>query len=421
MFDLVVRDVQLWQDGTHRRADIAVVDGRVAAIAPELDAPGASELHGRGHLAIPGFVETHLHLDKSRLIGTGIPPAADLDDAIARTAEAKALFTPEDVHARASATLRECVLHGTTHIRTHVEVDPAVELRGLDGVLAAAEDFSWAIDVEVCVFPQEGLALSPDTEKLLIAGLNRGATAIGGAPYTDTDPRAQIDRIFELARLFDVDIDMHLDFAEHAEEMQVEYVCTKTDEFGYGGRVTVGHLTQLSYLPPEEVDRVAVRLADAGVAVTALPSTDLFLMGRTQSHAKARGVAPLAPLRERGVVCSLATNNVLNSFTPYGNGSLLHMANLYANVAHVSDAAELADCLGMITYDAARIAGAAGYGFAVGSRADLVLLDTDSAAGAVREIAEPLWALRGGELTFTRPQAELHHPTPNPSIRTVTP
>jgi cytosine deaminase len=120
-------------------------------------------------------------------------------------------------------------------------------------------------------------------------------------------------------------------------------------------------------------------------------------------------------------VCSLATNNVLNSFTPYGNGSLLRMANLYANVAHVSDATELADCLGMVTYEAARIAGAADYGFAVGSRADLVLLDTDDAAAAVRELAEPLWALRAGELTFTRPKAELHRPAPIPSIRTVTP
>ena len=34
---------------------------------------------------------------------------------------------------------------------------------------------------------------------------------IGGAPRYDTDPAGQIERIFELAREFDVDIDIHLD------------------------------------------------------------------------------------------------------------------------------------------------------------------------------------------------------------------
>ncbi len=141
-----------------------------------------------------------------------------------------------------------------------------------------------------------------------------------------------------------------------------------------------------------------------------LPSTDLFLMGRSQAYAKPRGVAPLGPLRERGVTCSLATNNVLNAFTPFGDGSLLRQANLYANVAHVADAEGLADCLTMVTADAARVTGALDYGFAIGSPADLVLLDTTDPALAVAQPADVLWGMKAGVRTFTRDPAVIHHP-----------
>src|SRR5580692_10155848 len=95
-----------------------------------------------------------------------------------------------------------------------------------------------------------------------------------------------------------------------------------------GGRVAVGHVTQMSLLPPERFNEIATRLADAGVAVTILPSTDLHLMGRSHDHAVPRGVVQAEPLRKAGVTCSISTNNVLNPFTPYGDGSLIRMANL---------------------------------------------------------------------------------------------
>ena len=186
------------------------------------------------------------------------------------------------------------------HMRTHVELDPGIGMIGFDAIEQLARDYAWAMDVELCVFPQEGLTNYPGTEELLIEGLRRGARAIGAAPYFDSDPRGQIDRIFAIARDFDVDIDMHLDLAETTQGMQVEYVCRKTEEFGWGGRVAVGHVTQMSLLPPERFGAIAAQLASAGVAVTILPSTDLHLMGRNHDHAIPRGVVPAEPLRKSG-------------------------------------------------------------------------------------------------------------------------
>ena len=248
----------------------------------------------------------------------------------------------------------------------------------------------------------------PGTEELLIEGLRRGARAIGAVPYFDTDPRQQIDRIFAIAREFDAEIDMHLDLAETTQNMQVEYVCRKTEEFGHGGRVAVGHVTQMSLLPPERFNDIAKRLANAGVAVTILPSTDLHLMGRSHDHAVPRGVVPAEPLRKAGVTCSISTNNVLNPFTPYGDGSLIRMANLYANVCHVSRPADLAGCLDMITESSARLMRLGDYGIKVGAPADLVCIDAANPTDAVATLAQPLWGFKRGRKSFTRPRVEIH-------------
>ena len=84
-------------------------------------------------------------------------------------------------------------------MRTHLEVDPGVGLRSLEGVLPLIEEYTWAIDLQICVFPQEGLLNNPGTDELMVEALDRG-WCVGAAPYTDTQPHGQIDRVFEIAR-----------------------------------------------------------------------------------------------------------------------------------------------------------------------------------------------------------------------------
>jgi cytosine/creatinine deaminase len=387
--------------------DIGIASGRIAAVERRLvtDAP---HLDAAGMLVVPGLVETHLHLDKCRIMGRCAIHHGTLAEAVAQTARAKAGFTPEDITARATATLRRAIGHGTQHVRTHVELDPGIGLIGLDAVEAVARAHAHLVDVETCVFPQEGIHNRPGTEALLRAALARGVRVIGAAPYCDSDPRAHIATIFRLAREFDAEIDMHLDLAEGTRAMNIGEVIHQTRRYKRGGRVTVGHMTQLSYLPPARHAALAKRLADAGIAVTILPATDLFLMGRGITHAVPRGVASAETLRAAGVTCSVATNNVLNPFTPYGDASLVRMANLYANVCQVATPEALAACLGMVTHEAARLMNLPGYGIAPGNQADLVALDATHAAEAIAALAEPRWGIKGGRESFHRPAATLH-------------
>jgi cytosine deaminase len=243
------------------------------------------------------------------------------------------------------------------------------------------------------------------------SALADGATVVGAAPYTDADPRAQIDRVFEMARDFDADIDMHLDLGDAPEHMDVEYVCDVTARYRYGGRVAIGHVTKLSLVGPERFEAIAQRLADAGIAVTVLPSTDLYLMGRHASHSVPRGVLPAHRLLHSGVNCSLSTNNLLNPFTPFGDCSLVRMANLYANVCHVGTPHDLGECLAMITERPARLLRLDDYGLTPGKTADLVVLDCETQAQAIAELASPLMGFKRGRRTFTRAPVALHRPT----------
>jgi cytosine deaminase len=219
-----------------------------------------------------------------------------------------------------------------------------------------------------------------------------------------------MDRIFALARRFDLDIDFHLDFDIDPSWMHLDEVCRQTDAHHWGSRVAIGHVTKLSAIAPPRLAEIGARLAAAGVAVTVLPATDLFLMGRAHDHHVPRGVAPAHRLLGHGVTCSLATNNVLNPFTPFGDCSLMRMANLYANVAQIGRPGDLRACLDMVTTLPARLMNASDYGIEVGHPADLVVLDSREPAMAVAELAQPLCGWKRGRRSFTRSAATIHRP-----------
>jgi cytosine/creatinine deaminase len=408
--DLIVRNVRL-PGQLDTVTDIGISGDRIAAIAPDIGAD-ATVIDAEGRLASPGFIETHIHLDKSCILDRCSSERGDLEEAISEAAKAKAAFTVEDVRSRAIRTLEKAILQGTTHMRTHLEVDPGVELRSLEGVMPLVGDYAWAIDLQICVFPQEGLLNNPGTDELMVEALKRGCHAVGAAPYTDSDPHGQIDRVFEMAREFDVDIDMHLDFGPTADNMTFEHVCRRTDEYKYGGRVTVGHMTQATSLSMAGFEAMSRRLASAGVAVTVLPSTDLYLMGRhhTHDHNATRGVVPAHKLLRHGVNCSLSSNNVLNPFTPFGDCSLIRMANLYANICQVSRTTDMQECFNMVTRRPAEIMRVRDYGLEAGKAADFVILDAVEPPMAIAEVVSVLYAFKRGRMTVTRAPAKLIRP-----------
>ncbi len=152
--DLILRNARVAGAEEKPPVDIGIESGRIAAIEPDLAADGR-EIEIGGRLVTPGFIETHIHLDKSCILDRCRSDKGDLDEAIEEVAKAKKNFTPDDVRERAIRTLEKSILQGTTHMRTHLEVDPVVGLRSLEGILPLIDEYKWAIDLEICVFPRK--------------------------------------------------------------------------------------------------------------------------------------------------------------------------------------------------------------------------------------------------------------------------
>jgi len=407
--DLVIRNARLSSAPDAPPVDVGVQNGRIVAVQPGLPS-GTPSYDAEGHLACAGFVETHIHLEKSRIVDRCAPESGRLPMAMERVSAVKHTFTVEDAYRRASQTLEACIRFGATRMRPHVELDGGVDLRTFEAVLALKRDYAWAIDLELCVFPQEGLTNNPRADELLVAALKQGARVIGAAPNFDPDQAGQVRRVFDLAREFDVDIDMHLDSGNSPEHLDILLVCELTEKYKLGGRVAIGHGCKYSTMKAPDFHALAKRIADAGVAVTSLPATDLFMQGRDQTDNIRRGVVDVNVLVDHGVNCSIATNNVLNPFTPLGDGSSIRMANLQANVCQIGRKEQLRELFAMLTDRPARLMNLKNYGITIGNPADIAIIDAFTPEQAVAENAAPLVVFKNGRRTVTRPRAELHHP-----------
>jgi cytosine deaminase len=399
--------------GADSPVDLALAGEHIAAVAPPAAAPPAAGPSGPaldvgGRTVLPGFVEPHIHLDKAYLLdrieAAGLP-AATLADAIASTARLKPTFTRADLAARAERALQALVRHGCTAARVHVEIEPTVGLLGVEVHLALAEAYAEVIDLQLVAFPQDGLQRLPGVVALLEEALRLGCHVVGGCPYVDPDPAAHIDQVFALAERWGRPVDFHLDFSDDPREAWVDHVCARTRALGMQGRVAVGHLTSLAAMPLAAAAPRIAALADAGVAVIALPATDLYLSGRRTDHAQPRGITRLRELHAAGVTVALGNNNLQNAFTPVGNGNPLQMAWLAGLAAHLGTSAEQALLLEMVTTAPARILGLAPWGLVAGARADLVVLECTDPRLAVREVPPVAAVVRAGRLVPRPPSA----------------
>jgi cytosine deaminase len=410
-FELVVRNARLANGGAPGATmDIAVAEGRIASIAPRVSGEGPSVDAG-GRFVSPGLVESHFHLDKSRILDRVAPlESRRATDYMKRVSSVKHTFTAEDIYTRARQTLEQCILNGVMHMRTHIEVDPPIALAGYEAIERLVKEYAWAMDLQLCVFLQEGWTNVPGAEANVVAALKRGAPVVGGAPRYDANGAGQIDRIFALAKEYNADVDIHGDGGYTTHDMMAPQICDLADRIGWGGRTAIGHGNKYSCLTDAEVAALGKRLAGSGVALSVLPATDLFTSGRHQEHSVMRGVADAHALIAQGANCSIATNNVLNPFTPYGDCSLVRIANLYANIVQRGTEKDLSECFAMVSERPARILRKTDYGIAVGNPADLVVWDAQSPADVIATAAQPLAGFKRGRRVFTREQATLHRP-----------
>ncbi|MEO0457867.1 MAG: amidohydrolase family protein [Cyanobacteria bacterium P01_A01_bin.114] len=369
--------------GRDGRWAIAIQAGTITEVTPTLDTAAGQTLDADGQLVIPGLVDGHLHLDKALLLGQRPAQTGTFQEALSETFNLKRGFTAEDIQTRARQIIEAEIAFGTTAVRSHVEVDPVLKLTSMAALLPLKKEYAWGLTLQLAVFAQEGITNQPGTEAMLREALEMGGDVIGSAPYVDPDPERNIQIIFDLAQAFDCDVDFHLDFLDDDAPLLLPVVVAETIKRGWQGRVCLGHMTKLASLTPEGLKDTAILLREAGISILALPASDLYMMARKDTHNTRRGVAPIQQLIDLGVNAGIATNNVQNLFTPFGDGDVLKICTLIAQTLQMGTTARQEQCLEMATTRAAQAIGIHDYGIAPGKAADLVIVAASSASEAI--------------------------------------
>ncbi|MEM9158252.1 MAG: amidohydrolase family protein [Verrucomicrobiota bacterium] len=376
----VVRNVSLL--GEEGACDIAIEGGRISERGPQLE--GETLLDGEGALALPAFVNPHLHLckvftldwqDDAALDAYHAPGMKDAGDAIDLASRIKSQYSVEKLLPKIEQALFWAEHYGNLHIRAFADVDGKVELRGLEAVLEAKRRFGDRLNLQVVAFAQDGIVREEGATRLIERGMEMGANVVGGIPWIEASAAAQqkhVDTIFEIARRFDAPVSMLLDDSGDASLRTLEMMCRKAIETGWEGRCLAHHCRALSvYDSSYKNDILYPLMRDAGVSLVSNPHTGPL-------HASPR------EMDAAGINLCLGQDDVTDAYYPFGRNNMLEVAFLAAHVWMLTRREEGEVLLDMVTSRAAVGMGLEDYGLAVGCSADMVIVQGDSPREALR-------------------------------------
>jgi cytosine/adenosine deaminase-related metal-dependent hydrolase len=265
--------------------------------------------------------------------------------------------------------------HGTTHIRSHVDVDTHHGLAGVEGVMATREKLAGLIEIEIVAFPQSGMMIRPGTVEMMDAALRLGVEVVGGIDPCgiERDPKGHLDAIFDLAEKHGKPIDIHLHERDAMGGFSIEEIIARTKALGMQGKVTVSHAFCLGAMDRAYVAGLLEALAEHKIhIITTAPAS--------------------APVPGSG------SDGIRDTWGPYGNADMLARACIVGqrNNLRRDDEVELA--LDICTFGGAAIMELKGYGLGIGDKADCVLVEGETLTEAVATHAPRKLVLKAGRV-----------------------
>jgi len=402
--------------GLEEPVQIVIEDERILTITPKMTSGSSGDIDAQGRLVLPGLINIHAHLDKSGLAVQIPNKSGSITEARQKVLEAKSKISREEIFERAKRTALMAVQDGVTAIRTHVDVDPSIGLKGIEALVQLRNETKRILDLQIVAFPQEGITEAPGTFDLMYKALKLGADIVGGHLSIAKDYREHTERVFELATQFNREIDIHVDYdidrnyqktsrhedgIEYPDELGVVSMAEETIHRGFGGRAIASHLCGLDSLPHELAQKVIDLIVRSKVAVVALPPNNLYMHGRSDLSRVRRGVTKVRALREAGVPVAFGTDNIRDPFNPLGNSNMIQNATLTAYACHMASTEDFMKTIDMCTYEAARLMKLPDYGLQSGCYADITILDAPSIDEALATQAIATHVFKRGRLVAT--------------------
>ena len=360
-------------------------NGRIERVAPRIEASASVKVVDlKDRIVVPGLVDAHQHLDKTRTLRTVPNPDGTLMGAI-RAFRAYAVgMSGEDIAARAERTMAACLGRGTVAIRTHANVDPECVLRGVEALVDLRGRWRERLRLQVVAFLTGGGTRTGAPAREWLEEAMRLQADVVGANCNHADrPLEILDLVFEIAERHGKPIDLHLDEHLDATPTYFDAVIERTRAHGMAGKVVASHSSALSALEPRDAARIIEGFASAGVGVVTLPAANLFLQGRDAAKLAPRGLTRVIELQKAGVPVAAASDNIQDPFVPSGSGDLLEIARWALLAGHLGSN-DLGRAFEMVTTAPARLMGLADdYGIRPGARADLLIAQAEDVADLV--------------------------------------
>ncbi len=421
-YDLILRHCRLAPSPTsplpptsiEGTVDLAIRDGRIAAIAPQLAATAPQELAINGQLVSPPFVESHIHLDSA--LTAGDPRwnrSGTLFEGIEIWRDRKQSLTLEDVKQRAIATLKQQAAQGVLFVRSHADVSEQ-RLTALKALLEVRDQVRAWITLQVVAFPQDGVYGSPRNAELVEEALKLGADVVGGIPHyelTRDDGVRSVEQIFQWAERYDRPIDIHCDEIDDEQSRFLEVVVAWAARTGMGARVTASHTTAFGSYNNAYAGKLLGFIQRVPINFIANPLINITLQGRTDTYPKRRGITRLKELWQQGSNVSLGHDCIQDPWYSLGTGNMLDVAAMAVHACQMTGMAEIDACYDMVTWNGAKTLNLLDqYGLEVGKPANLIVLDASDRYEAIRRRATVRYAIvQGHLLTSTTPPATTWH------------
>jgi cytosine/creatinine deaminase len=389
MLDLLLKNAKLEQGVM----DVGILDGKISSIESKLEIEAVKTIDLERRLLLPGLIETHCHIDKTLTANRVGNPAGTLLGAIENWIAFKPQITRNDYLERGKKALEMALRHGTTSLRTHVDVD-SNGFWALEAMLELKELFKDNITIQIVALGNPELEFETMREAMRI-----GADVVGGCPAIRENPKLEVENALKLAAEFGKPLDLHVD--ENDFSNSLEFLADEVLRLQFDLPVMAGHCCSLDFMSESDAARVIEKVGRASISIVSLPACNLNLQGRGV-HPVPRGVTRVSGLLQTGVNVCVGSDNVQDPFHPIGNYSLLSAANLATMAFHMTTDAGIQQTFEMISSNAARALNLETPEVKVGASADLIVLEVESARQAVCEIAPCVMTIKAGNVLERR-------------------
>ena len=382
--------------------DILIEDGVITKIEANIEAKDIETIDANGFLVVPPFIEPHVHLDTT--LTAGEPKwneSGTLFEGIERWSERKEFLSIEDVKTRARKAISWQVANGIQFIRTHVDVtDP--KLTAVRALVELREELKDYVTIQIVAFPQEGILSYPNGLELVEEAIKLGADVIGAIPHFEFTREygvESIEKIFELAKKYNVLIDVHCDEIDDEQSRFIEVLAAKAYENNMGEKVTASHTTAMHSYNGAYAYKLFRLLKMSGINFVANPLVNIHLQGRFDTYPKRRGITRVKEMVESNINVCFGHDDIFDPWYPLGTGNMLQVLHMGLHVCQMMGYSQINESIDLITNNSARTLHIQDqYGIEVGKPGNLIVLPAENGYDAVRRQVPVYYSIREGKV-----------------------